>query len=307
MLPGVTFLRQAALGQAESPGKRVVVIGGGNVAIDSARTALRLGGEDVTILYRRTREEMPAYEDEIEEALEEGIRIEYLAAPVRFLEKNGRVTGVEVRRMELGEPDASGRRRPVPIQGSEYVIEVDGVLPAIGQEPDIECLDETCRLDLGRGNCLAADPLTLQTSVPDIFAGGDAVSGPASAVEAIAHGKEAAVSIARYLGGEDLAEGRAKNWQPASPDLEGVEKRPRQQPPMAEPEARRENFREVMGRLSEEQGQGRGLPLFGLRRVRRVPLVRGRLPGRGHRPLRAAARAGPGGGRGDPVPGQRDL
>jgi len=229
--PGVTFLREAALGLAQSPGEKVVVVGGGNVAIDSARTALRLGAKEVTILYRRTRAEMPAYEDEIEEALEEGVKLEFLAAPVRFISKNGRLTGVEVQRMELGEPDASGRRRPVPVEGSEYVLAADGVLASIGQEPDVSCLEQaSCTLEVGRRSCLTADPLTLQTNIPHVFAGGDAVLGPASAVEAIAQGKEAAISIGRYLDGLDLAEGREKDWQPAQPDISEATPSPRLKP-----------------------------------------------------------------------------
>ena len=254
--PGVTFLRDAALGQAKSPGKQVVVVGGGNVAIDSARTALRLGSEEVTIIYRRTRAEMPAYEDEIEEALEEGIKIEFLVAPVKFLSENGKLTGVEVQRMELGEPDASGRRSPVPIQGSEYVIPIDGALASIGQEPDISCLEEaSCTLDVGRKSCLEADPITMQTSIPQVFAGGDAVLGPASAVEAIGQGKEAAISIARFLNGEDLAEGREKDWFPVEPDSSGVAKRARLRPSHADPETRARSWDEVVYVLSEGDAQ----------------------------------------------------
>ena len=204
---GVDFLRQAALGLAEAPGRKVVVVGGGNVAVDAARTALRLGSEEVTILYRRTRAEMPAYEDEIEEALEEGIKIEYLAAPISFHAQNGRLAEVEVIRMELGPADASGRRRPVPIEGSEYRIAVDGALAAIGQRPDTDCLGPDCGLDLGPASRLGAHPLTMQTRLPWVFAGGDVVTGPATVVEAIAQGKRAAESIARYIEGRDLAAG----------------------------------------------------------------------------------------------------
>ena len=138
VVAGVDFLRRTALGQQESLGKKVAVIGGGNVAVDAVRTALRLGSEEALILYRRTREEMPAYEEEIEEALEEGVQIHYLTAPIRFIgDAAGRLTAVECIQMELGEPDASGRRRPVPVQGSQFQIPVDGVITAISQQPDL--------------------------------------------------------------------------------------------------------------------------------------------------------------------------
>ena len=252
--PGVAFLRQAALGQAACPGQRVVVVGGGNVAMDSARTALRLGSREVTILYRRTQAEMPAYEEEIVEALEEGIKIEFLAAPLRFIaDQSGRVSQVEVMRMELGEPDASGRRRPVPIPGSEYSMPIDGALAAIGQEPDLACLDDTCRLDLGQRNCLQADPLTLQTSLPQIFAGGDAVLGPASAVQAIAQGKQAAISITRFLDGQDLAQGRETKGVAHYPQTEGVELKQRSHPAHLDPAARAASWDEVAQTLSQEQ------------------------------------------------------
>ncbi|MFH2127989.1 MAG: FAD-dependent oxidoreductase, partial [Pseudomonadota bacterium] len=254
--PGVTFLREAALGQAASPGSRVVVVGGGNVAIDSARTALRLGSDEVTIIYRRTRAEMPADEDEIEEALEEGIKIEYLVAPMRFISQGGKLSGVEVQRMELGEPDASGRRRPVPIKGSEYVIPIDGALSSIGQEPDVSCLEEgSCTLEVGRKSCLSADPLTMQTSIPHVFAGGDAVLGPASAVQAIGQGKEAAISITRYLNGENLAEGREKDWVPVEPDVSKVVKRARLRPSHTDPEKRARSWDEVVYALSVDDAK----------------------------------------------------
>ncbi|CAO0823897.1 heterodisulfide reductase subunit A2 [Desulfarculales bacterium] len=249
---GVEFLRQANLGQAVSPGSRVVVVGGGNVAMDSARTVLRLGSKEVTVLYRRTRAEMPADSEEIEEALEEGIRCEYLAAPKRFIVKEGRLTGVEVIRMGLGPPDASGRPSPQEISGSEYVMEIDGALSAIGQEPDLDCLDDTCRLDVGRKNCLSVDALTLQTNLPHVFAGGDAVLGPATVIQAVAQGKEAAYSAIRLLAGQDLAKGRAKDWHAVDPPKVTVPVEARKKPPHADPVQRGKSFGEVVGSLSEE-------------------------------------------------------
>ncbi len=201
----VAFLREVNLGRREPPGKQVVVVGGGNVAVDAARTALRLGCEQVSMVYRRSREEMPAYAEEIEGALEEGVVIHYLSAPVRVLGEEGRVTGFECIRTELGPPDASGRRRPVPVEGSELVIPCDAVVPAIGQEPDVQCVAES-GIDIARRSTLLVHPHTHQTSVPDVFAAGDAVSGPATVIDAIAGGHQVAEGVHRFLCGEDLAE-----------------------------------------------------------------------------------------------------
>jgi len=249
---GVTFLRDAALVRLECPGERIAVIGGGNVAVDAARTARRSGSREVTILYRRTRREMPAYEEEIEEALEEGIRIEFLAAPKRLIAREGRVTGVELLRMELGEPDRSGRRRPRPVPGSEYVLPVDGVVNAIGQTPELDFLTPGDGLEIASGDRLDADPLTLQTRVPWIFAGGDAVTGPADVVQAIAAGKTAAESIRRWIEGEDLGAGRNERPAPAEGDATGAVPAPRHRPPSAAAETRIGNFDEVVGRFDPE-------------------------------------------------------
>ena len=251
---GVDFLREAALGTAACPGEKVAVIGGGNVAVDAARTALRLGSREVVILYRRSREEMPAYEEEIEEALEEGVRIEFLTAPVRFIGENGRLTGVETVQMELGEPDASGRRRPQPIAGSERVLAFDGALSAIGQAPDIDFLGQDGPAADKRGR-IKADPVTLQTSIPWVFAGGDAVTGPAAAVDAVAAGKRAAESIRRFIQGLDLAEGRDAPQNIAVKDPSGTTPEPRRQPTALDPSARIKDFSEVVGPYSEEEAR----------------------------------------------------
>ena len=210
-MAGVDLLRQSALGQPVQVGKRVAVIGGGNVAIDAVRTALRLGAEEALVLYRRTREEMPAYAEEIEEALEEGVRIEYLTAPTRLLgDENGRVTAVSCLRMELGEPDESGRRRPVPVAGSEFQIPVDMVITAISQQPELGQIKVPEGLLVSKKGTFQVDPVSLQSDLPWLFAGGDAVLGPRTVIEAIAQGKEAAVSIDRYLQGQDLSIDREK-------------------------------------------------------------------------------------------------
>ncbi len=176
---------------------KVSIIGGGNVAIDSAEAALTLGAKEVTILYRRSREEMPANPWEIKESEDEGVKIEFLVAPKRVLGKNGKVTGIECVRMELGEPDESGRRSPIPIKGSEFEIETGTVIMAIGQLPNIGFLPETVEIT-DRGT-IAANPFTLETGSLGIFAGGDAVSGPSTLMKAIIAGKRAAISIDLYL------------------------------------------------------------------------------------------------------------
>ena len=194
----VSFLRDVSLGKKIELGDRVAVIGGGNAAIDSARTALRLGAKKVTIVYRRTQSEMPASAEEIEGAIAEGVTIEFLAAPSRIMSKNGKVELDSVR-MRLGAVDASGRPAPEPIEGSEFVMSFDTIIAAIGQRPEVS---GRFNLSLGRGNTFQVDPDTLATSREGVFAGGDAKSGPASVIEAIADGRQAAISIDKYLGGK---------------------------------------------------------------------------------------------------------
>ena len=206
VMHGVDFLRQVALGERTEIGQRVAIVGGGNTAIDAARTALRVGATQVTILYRRTRAEMPAASEEIEAALAEGIAIEYLAAPVKVLAEAGRVSGVECVRMRLGEPDQSGRRSPVAIPGSEFRVAADTLIPAVSQAADRR-LAELLDLKTSKWGTIAADDLTMATSRPGVFAGGDVVAGPSSVIEAIAHGKRAARAIDNHLAGRSLAEG----------------------------------------------------------------------------------------------------
>ncbi|MBM2825612.1 MAG: BzdV protein [Dehalococcoidales bacterium] len=200
VVDGATFLRNVGLGEKVKLGDRVAVIGGGNVAIDSARTALRLGAKQVQIIYRRTRVEMPASPEEVDAALEEGIDIVFLTAPVSINQQKGQLS-LTCNRMELGEPDASGRRRPVPVKGSEFSTDFDAIIGAIGQVPEIP---SAFNLKTGRGNTIQVDSETLATSTPGVWAGGDVASGPASVIEAIAAGRKAAVSIDKYLGGEGV-------------------------------------------------------------------------------------------------------
>ncbi len=198
VLHGVDLLRNVNLGRKVDIGHRVAVVGGGNVAMDAARTALRLGAKDVTVMYRRTRAEMPASAEEVEEALREGVKILYLAAPVGITGVNGRIQ-VQCTWMRLGGIDASGRARPVPIQGSEFTDAYDTVITAIGERPEVP---DGYALSVGKGGAILVDPDTLATSREGVYAGGDAVTGPASVIEAIAAGRKAAVSIDRYLGGD---------------------------------------------------------------------------------------------------------
>ena len=195
------FLRARGLGADPKCGKHVVVIGGGNAAVDAARSAIRLGAEKVRILYRRTREEMPAYKEEIEEALLEGVELHELVAPNRIIGDNGRVRGIEMTRMKLGVPDDSGRRSPMAVEDSEFVLECDMVLPAIGQTPSIE---PATGLETTSWNTVVCDSVTLATSRAGVFSGGDVINGGGTVIEAIADGQRAAIAIDRYLGGSGV-------------------------------------------------------------------------------------------------------
>ena len=198
VIDAVDFLREVNLGRDVEIGQRVAVIGGGNAAIDAARVAKRLG-RDVKILYRRTRREMPAAKEEIEEAIKEGIEIEFLVAPIRVLSDNGRLKGIECIRMELGKVDRSGRRRPVPIEGSEFTMEIDTLMPAIGQQPDLTALASTERLKVSKYNTIEVNPESFHSGIDGVFVGGDVVSGPNTVTAAMAHGKIVAKMIHKYV------------------------------------------------------------------------------------------------------------
>jgi glutamate synthase (NADPH/NADH) small chain len=214
-LTRVNLMRSYRFPDNDTPlhvGKRVVVVGGGNVAMDSARTSLRLEPEKVTIVYRRSHAEMPARAEEIEHAEQEGIEFQLLTNPVRILgNEDGWVTGVECIRMELGEPDASGRRRPVAVEGSEFVIPADTFIIAIGNNPHPLVTQTTPDLETNRWGNIVADEKTGQTSRPGVFAGGDIVTGAATVIEAMGAGKRAATAIDQYLrGGENGTEATAE-------------------------------------------------------------------------------------------------
>jgi thioredoxin reductase len=196
------FLREANIGKKESlAGKKVMVIGGGNTAIDAARTAIRMGAAKVSIVYRRSREEMPSFVWEIKEAEEEGVELLFLRNPVRFMGENGKITKAELIKMQLGAPDASGRRSPEEMKGSEYTEVVDYVIEAIGLQPSTSPFKN--ELELNKNGTIRVNDKTLQTSQPDIFAGGDSVTGPTTIIEAVGQGKKAAFYIDKYLKGEN--------------------------------------------------------------------------------------------------------
>jgi len=204
VVDAVDFLRDINLGKDIKVGRKVAVVGGGNSAMDAARVALRKGAQEVHILYRRERRDMPALTEEIEAAAEEGVQIHCLTAPVRILGKDGAVEGVECVHMELREFDRSGRKTPYQIEGSEYTLSADMVIKATGQRPDTSFLKGD-GIGLAKGGTIVADLRTLATGRKGVFAGGDAHTGPATVVEAIAEGQRAACSIRRYLDGEELS------------------------------------------------------------------------------------------------------
>ena len=199
VVDGVRFLRDANMGKKIDMEGRVIIIGGGNVAMDAARVSWREGFAEVHVVYRRTRKEMPASPWEIDAAEHEGIKFQFLVAPVEVIGKNGRMSGLKCLKMELGEPDASGRRRPVPIEGSEFVIEAENLIAAIGQRPDIKFIPEDSKVEITRWYTFAVDQETFQTNVPGIFSAGDVETGPDIAIRACANGRKAALGIARYI------------------------------------------------------------------------------------------------------------
>lgn len=201
VIDAIEFLRRVALGDHRMPGKKVAVIGGGNVAMDAARTCIRLGCEEVTVVYRRTRNDMPANPEEVEQAEEEDIRFDFLTVPVRIEGDDGKVTALHCLRSQLGPEDETGRRRPVPIEGSDFSIKVDAVIPAIGQTIDKSGLEQMDSLEWSRRNTILVDRASMATPAEGIFAAGDVVSGPATVVEAIGGGKRAAEAIDRFFEG----------------------------------------------------------------------------------------------------------
>jgi len=279
---GVDYLRELNLTGTTETGKRVAVIGGGNVAIDVARSAIRLGAEKVIIIYRRTRKEMPAWEEEICAAEEEGVEIIYLSAPKQALgtdsdsganeqkyeksmdgesgKEQGKLYAIRCIKMELGEADSSGRRRPVPIPGSEYDLEIDQLICAIGQQPDVSAIRESDEIKITKWATTEADPITFETGKRGVFAGGDLKTGPGIAISAVAAGMEAAESIARYLKGEDMALGRASGKAGAAQESSAVSATADYTPISDDiPKARRAEVRELS--LIDRRGNFREVEL----------------------------------------------
>jgi NADPH-dependent glutamate synthase beta subunit-like oxidoreductase len=264
VLPGTDMLIDRGNLKDTPVGERVVVIGGGNTAMDCARTCWRLGAKEVTVLYRRTEKEMPANQIEIEEAKHEGIRFHFLAAPTKLIGENGKLTGLQYIKMELGEPDASGRRRPVPIEGSETILECDNVIAAIGQFPDLAFLeDDAAAKDLAitKWNTIDANIDVGSTNIPGVFSGGDTVTGAATAVEAIGAGRRAARAIHRFLSGEK-PDDAPDNWVHGPKELpqitetpDAVPGGPRAKMPELSVEERAGSFVEVELGLTEEMAK----------------------------------------------------
>jgi heterodisulfide reductase subunit A-like polyferredoxin len=260
VIPGVKLLREINLGQNPAPGKKTLVIGGGNVAMDAARSLIRLGSE-VTVVYRRTEAEIPASSWEIEHAKEEGVKFEFLTAPVEVVTRGDKVIGLKCVRNQLGPPDDSGRRRPVMIPGSEFVMEADCIIPAIGQLVNSTLLQAAGFASFDKNGNIVNDSTRMVTEFPDIFAGGDAVSGPATLIEAVAAGNKAAVAIHNFLQGTEL---------PLEPDLlpetplaeigfQGISAAPRSSMPVIEMNQRRNSFDEVELGYSNEQAHQEAL------------------------------------------------
>jgi len=258
----IDFLSRLSGGEKFDLGKRAVVIGGGNSAIDCVRNMVRLGVEEVWIVYRRTRAEMPANVVEIEAAEHEGVKFQFLAAPTRIVgDENGRITHLEYLKMELGEPDASGRRRPVPVVGSETLMPVDTLITAISQGPDVSFKNKEKRLeklDITRWKTIANNPETLQSSVPYVFTGGDVATGPSLVVEAIGGGRRAARSIHQYLTGQEITtspKSLRKKHIPESlfKSVDGIVKKPRAKMTELPVKERIQSFIEVDQVLTEDE------------------------------------------------------
>jgi len=243
VIHAIDFLKKVNEGAKVDLGNKVVVVGGGNAAVDAARTSLRLGVKEVNLVYRRSRTEMPAIPSEIDEMEQEGVKVHYLTNPTEIIAKDNKPAKIKCIRMELGEPDTSGRRRPVPVKGSEFEMEVSNVILAIGQIVNKSALPQNIIKDTGTIN---ADPVTYQTGVAGVFAGGDAVTGPSDVIHAIAAGKEAAISIDRYLNKQDLREGRPVERIPyRDVNKNGIAKKARADMPAIPVDQRTTSFKEV--------------------------------------------------------------
>lgn len=256
VIGGIEMLYKVANGENVDLGKKVAVVGGGNTAIDAVRTAVRLGAENVTLIYRRTESEMPAEKDEIKDAKDEGVNFKFLVAPLNVVTENGKVKGINLQKMELGEPDASGRRSPVRVDGETEILYCDTIISAIGQQVVSEDIKE---LELTKKGTISADERSFKTSVDGVFAAGDVINkGPDIAVRAIAGGKNAARSIDCYLNGIDLAPELpqyAENKDFDAEVLYGIEKIDRVNITLENADLRKNNFNEVASVLTKEEAQ----------------------------------------------------
>lgn len=253
VIGGIDFLRKVAMNETVEIGSRVAVIGGGNTAMDACRTAVRLGAKEVYVLYRRTEEEMPAEEIEILEAKEEGVTFKFLVSPIEIIGDNGKAASIRLQKMKLGEPDKSGRRRPVPIEGEEELLEVDTVIAAIGQITDARGFEE---LELTKKGTIYCDEASFMTSISGVFAGGDAVNkGAGIAIQAIGDAKRAAGVICSYLEGEVIPYKKpyyVERKDLTEKDFEDRPKYYRAKMPHLSAESRKNNFEEIMKGFSEE-------------------------------------------------------
>jgi len=259
---GLQFLRDIKIGRSPKVGRKVAIIGGGNVALDAARSALRLGADEVNIYYRRSRNEMPVTEVEYDEAVAEGIGMNFLTSPTRIVSEGWRITGLQCVRMELGDPDESGRRRPVAVPGSECFIEADTVIAAVGQAPDMSFLPADSALERTRWETLVVDSNTLATNIPGVFGGGDFVTGPGMVVEAIAAGRRGALAIDKYFREDtspvhlyDLKSEMVREASAQEKSEEEWAEEPRYEMPILEAEKRKTCFDEIELGFSEERAR----------------------------------------------------
>ena len=263
VLSGIGFLQDVAAHKEITLGQKIAVIGGGNTAVDAARTALRLGAAEVTIVYRRSRKEMPANEEEIEQAEQEGVKIHFLAAPLKLTAQNGTISSMECIKMALGEPDSSGRRKPKPIENSEFTINVNTVIAAIGQTIDTSGFPKDGELELNHRGYVITDEETMQTSLAGVFSAGDCVSGPATAIQAVAAGRRAALSINQYVSRQPVTyiekpfnctKGELDEIDIS--DYKDVVHIPRTKMPALSPKTRKSNFDEIeLGFTKEMAGK----------------------------------------------------